>query len=224
MDIVHIKPLFMIGIMEDLPEDILIEYIFKEHVPELSTKWLFTNLGTTDYSMSDENILRLMDTFNHYVTRIMTKEQVIKFYKTLGIDVVAKSQKMSLDELDTMFPGERLLLPPLVFHTEEDIRKYPQFFNPKSSGINRFYFTKDTLKILNKTWGTRQRYDSNNGNASKLLIRNSYKLTPDIIRYLESKEIDWGYVFRGLIANIKNYERNDTRLAIIGKLLNKYQD
>ena len=204
-----------------LTEEAVMTYIYETHTPSLNVQIMLLKLGKAGYAFSDDNLKTLFNSFPLYVVHVMTKEQLTKFKDELGLGTALYSSKITLDELADLYPGERAETPPAGFHTEEEIAKHPQFFNPKSTGISRFYFTRETLKILNREWGTRQRYDvGTNGDATKVLLRNIIRITPENIRYLDSKGVDWSSVY-----NFGANEYNlDGPLTVVSKFIIKYKD
>ena len=214
------------SVISGLPEEVVVNFITKRPRDIGNLLRLMKSLRSIDYTLNDENISTLLQNSTSALLHIMTKDQIIKFRSKFTSFAIADSNKLSLDEFVELYPKAKLVSIPKGFYTEEEIAKYPQLFNPKSSGTLDLYFTKETLKILNREWGTRQRYSADdNGNPSDILIRNVERLTPEIIRYLESKgEIDWNRVFKSLNDNNNKLKSINPNLATVGNFINNYKD
>ena len=191
---------------------------------------MLSNLSKVDeFSFSDEQVTQLFDVITNKdsrdeLTLVLTKEQIAQHVKELRMESVLSRKDISLDEVAKLFPGKRASAPPTEFHTEEEILKYPQFFNPKRCEMLRFYFTRETLKVLNKFWGTRQRYKKDmNGNVTRPLLLHMRSITPEMIRYLETKgTIDWNKIYN----QIATHHADDTDLDIgkVAAFLEKYKN
>ena len=211
-------------IINNLSEETIMEYIYAERQRPLDIKFSLSNLEKNGYSFNDENIKKMLYDAPQHVPHIMTKEQIFKFKDEIGINAVRQSSKLTLDDLAELFPGKRASAPPSGFHTEEEILKYPQFFNPKSSAMRDFYFTRETLKVLNSFWGTRQRYDAKSSDVTYVLIENIYIMTSDTIRYLTSKgEVDWVCFYKELDNPVTTSNTTSAGLAVVSDLIRKYK-
>ena len=211
-------------LISSMSEDDVMRFISQHAHNIRNLQPIMDSLGNINYTINDENISTLLQNNSEPMLRIMTKDQVIKFRSKFTSDDIANSNKLSLDEFVGLYPNARLSSIPYGFHTEEEIAKYPQLFNPKSYGIHGLYYTKETLRILNKFWGTRQRYSpGESDNPTYILIRCPQYLIPEIIRYLESKgSIDWPRVLKNLHA--AHMTPFNPKLTIVEGFLSKYKD
>ena len=151
---------------------------------------------------------------------VLTKEQIKQHSDKLGAETVIKRKDISLDEVAEMFPGKRIEFYPRGFYTEEEIAKHPQFFNHKiGNKLGNLYFTRETLKILNRFWKTRQSYNKENSDVTGILLHHIDEMTPEIIRYLESKgEIDWSQFY----SRIKEHHTSEIN-PVISKLIDFFE-
>ena len=206
-------------VTKNASEESIIDYISDDK--RIAYYNVFPNLSNIGYTFSDKGISNIISAHKKYAVSVMTKEQITKFKDELGIVHIKNSNKLTLDEVADLFPGKQSSTPPAEFHTEEEMVKHPQLFNPKSDGTQLLYFTRETLKILNREWGTRQRYDENSSDVNRVFDSNIYSITPKMIRYLESKgEIDWVNALHKM--TLRAYD--NPKLKAVSDFLAKYKE
>ena len=196
----------------------------------ISANSTLEHLVAIDYTFTDEALEEMLPRWENtelldLLSSVCTIDQLKKYKDIFGINRVLSNPKIALKDVADMFPGKQGRAYN-KFYTEEEIVKYPQFFEPvgtyNASYLYKLYYTKKTQRVLNKEWGTRTRHDTNNQNVTHILLRNSDRLTPDIIRYLSSKgSIDWRHSYNHL-KSMAESEDTQPQLRTVLQFLVKY--
>lgn len=167
----------------------------------------------------------------------LSKEQVIKHKSMIPLNQVTQRDDFTIDEIaqDILGPGNHADLTTHRFFTEEEIRRYPELFNPERIKQNYgHYVTKDTFKMLNKAWGgKRYRYNEELTNFVRLINELSAdNLTVKNLKYLKEKTGVSNELANKHIMSSRNIDyldssdRNDADRALhkMRKLFWKYEE
>lgn len=199
---------------------------FKIHkdleVPNWLYEFLFDyeDLGPTEISRKKEFIKNCINN--------LTEEQIDKQYMNIPTRFLIKKTSLHLSKI-TEYKGKDLydLTREGLFYTEEEIAENPHFFNPEklSKGEKLYYVTEDTFKLLNKTWGKRQRYNNDLTDFFEIVNKLSYNsFTIKNIKYLQEKtNVKNTKVINLLKRRIVKYF-NEEKLAKCLIFLKKYEE
>lgn len=176
---------------------------FNEHnniiLPKWLKEWVFSVSNFTDRWQQLTSIKYIIDN--------LSDDDLIKYKNQIGYEALIKGKTISLDKITELKGKQKLDLSHFKykFFTEEEMIKNPHFFDPKQMfNYGHFYVSRETLKILNKTWGRHTRYNENWGNFFNICKKlNEFQYTTSTLKYLQKKT---GMVNSGVIKNIK--ERN----------------
>ena len=127
--------------------------------------WLTYFHEHQDFELNKTQLKKLLDYFGgdmfNFMTGNLTDEMIMDNIMSISVENLIKRNSLTLDKIVEILGPRRVdLCGQTRFFTEEEIVKYPHFFDPAS--LNRipcFYVSRDTFKVLNKSWGTRHRYN-----------------------------------------------------------------
>jgi hypothetical protein len=155
-------------ILADLEPREYLQALFKlidDKVNVRIESWLSYFHEHQDFELNKTQLKKLLDYFGgdmfNFMTGNLTDEMVMDNIMSISVENLIKRNSLTLDKIVEILGPRRVDLCGLTrFFTEEEIVKYPHFFDPAS--LNRipcFYVSRDTFKVLNKSWGTRHRYN-----------------------------------------------------------------
>lgn len=171
----------------------LLDLIYKDETV-VAESWLPYFLEHPDYEIDDEQFRRLFNKFGGHMFMYMinnVSEKVIEEkIKSIHTSYLISRKSMSLGRISellghakTDFSGGGR------FFTEEEIAEHPHFFDPRAL-IRRtnHYVSRDTFKILNRAWGTRQQYNDDLVDFVTIVRSlSSAVLSVKTLRYLKEK-------------------------------------
>lgn len=171
----------------------LLDLIYKDE-SLFAESWLPYFLEHPDYEIDDEQFRRLFNKFGGhmfmYMINNVSEEAIEKQIKSIHTGYLINRKSMSLGRISellghvkTDFSGGSR------FFTEEEIAKHPHFFDPRAL-IRRtnHYVSRDTFKILNRAWGTRQQYNDDLVDFVTIVRSlSSTVLSVKTLRYLKEK-------------------------------------
>lgn len=116
-------------------------------------------------------------------------EQIDKYGPNIDISILVKKRNLSLDKIAEIKDKKLINLSNVRFFTEEEIIKHPYFFDPEIILARKnLYVTPESFRLLNKTWGKRQRYNDalmKFGQIFRML--SGHSLNINNLRYLVQK-------------------------------------
>jgi hypothetical protein len=196
--------------------------------------WLPYFLEHPDYEIDDEQFKKLFDKFGGhvfgYIINNISEKVIEEKIKSIHTGYLVKRQSMSLERMSELLDHAKTDMSGYSrFFTEEEIAQHPHFFDPRA--LNRrtcLYVSRDTFKILNKTWGTKQQY--NDELVDFVTIVRS--LTPGALsiktlRYLKEKtsvsnEIVTSTIFGRHIDMTVASSKDAKKLSIIKNFITKF--
>jgi hypothetical protein len=155
-------------ILADLGPDEYLQALFNlldNYVEVGIDYWLPYFLDHQDYAFSETQFKKLSGYFGEgmykYVIGNLSDKMVMDNIMSIDIDILIKRESLTLDQITEILGARRAnLCGAPRFFTEEEIAANPHFFDPYSLKNKAwFYVSNDTFKILNKSWGTRYRYN-----------------------------------------------------------------
>ena len=195
--------------------------------------WLPYFLEHPDYEISDEQFKKLFDKFGAhvfmYITNNVSEKVIVDNIKIIHIGYLANRQSMSLERLTELVGKKNTdLTGHSRFFTEEEIAANPHFFDPRV--LNRrvcAYVSPDTFKLLNKTWGSRLKYNDELGYFEAIVsgLLTSDAISLKTLRYLKEKTKASNEV---VITAIKRkhideaWSKDAKKLVIIKKFITKF--
>ena len=192
---------------------------------------VLSKLPQIEYKLTDAALSILLNNKNNgailsqVIVPLITKEQFVENKDAFGVSSAVNDTELELSEVAEIFPGKRASANK-KFYTEEEIMKYPQFFSPGSVALSKLYYTKQTLTIINREFGRRARYNADSSDVTKIMILNIERLTPTIIRYLESKgDVDWNAFYDALRYSVFGEDATkQSELYIVSRIIEKYKN
>ncbi len=194
--------------------------------------WLPYFLEHPDYEIDDEQFKKLFDKFGAhafmYITNNVSEKVIVDNIKSIHIGYLVKRQSMSLERLTELVGKKNTdLTGHSRFFTEEEIAANPHFFDPRV--LNRIvcaYVSHDTFKLLNKTWGLRQKYNDELRYFEAIVSGlPPDAISPKTLRYLKEKTKASNEV---VINAIKRKHLDDAwgkyakKLVIVKKFITKF--
>ena len=194
--------------------------------------WLPYFLEHPDYEISDEHFKKLFDKFGShvfmYITNNVSEKVIVDNIKSIHIGYLAKRQSMTLERITELVGNKNTdLTGHSRFFTEEEIAANPHFFDPRvlNSRVCA-YVSPDTFKLLNKTWGLRQKYNDElryfEAIVSGLM---SDAVTVKTLRYLKEKTKASNEVVTTAIKRKhinEDWSKDAKKLSIIKKFITKF--
>ena len=223
------------SILSDLGPDeytkALLDLIYKDE-SLVADSWLPYFLEHPDYEIDDEQFKKLFDKFGAhvfgYIINNISEKVIEDNIKSIHIGYLAKRQSMSLERLTELVGKKNTDLTEFSrFFTEEEIAANPHFFDPRVlSRMPCAYVSPDTFKLLNKTWGLRQKYNDELGNFADIVSGLQLgALSLKTLRYLKEKTNASNEVVVKAIErkNIDEaWSKDAKRLSIIKKFITKF--
>jgi len=110
------------------------------------------------------------------------------FRKIAPISLLLRPE-ITLDDMTELYGKQRMDLTGVRFFTEEEIVKNPHFFDPnKLNDSTTLYCSKETFKLLNKTWGTKHKYNTNLTDCRSIVRKlNDETLSAKALKYIKRK-------------------------------------
>jgi hypothetical protein len=185
------------SILADLGPDeyikILLDLIYKGEVVAVES-WLPYFLEHPDYEIDDEQFRRLFNKFGGhmfmYMINNVSEKAIEEKIKSIHTGYLVTRQSMSLERISELLGHAKTdLSGSSRFFTEEEIAQHPHFFDPRVL-IRRtnHYVSRDTFKILNKSWGTIQQYNDDLVDFVTIVRSlTSDALSIKTLRYLKEK-------------------------------------
>jgi len=97
----------------------------------------------------------------YYFAPVLTLEQIEKHKDRIPTDLMIFNKKIPLDKVKELKSIKQFDASKIRFFTEEEIIQNPEFFDPESvKKVGYLYVSESTFKLLNKTWGKRQKYET----------------------------------------------------------------
>ena len=155
-------------ILADLEPSEYLQALFKlidDKVNVRIESWLTYFHEHQDFELNETQLKKLLDYFGgpmfNFMTDNLTDKMVMDNILSISVENLIKRDSLTLDKIVEILGPRRVdLCGQTRFFTEEEIVKFPHFFDPAS--LNRkpyFYVSRDTFKVLNESWGTKHRYN-----------------------------------------------------------------
>jgi len=146
-----------------------------------------------EFIFSNEQIKKLLEIYGRScfakIINNIDDSDVLNHKHLIGVNQLVSRKGMTLDRITEIKGHVNNNLIGARFFTEEEIVKNPHFFSPRVISNNPcLYCSKETFKLLNKTWDLRQRYNNYLTNVEEI-IKNLGTNTLNIkaLRYLKEK-------------------------------------
>lgn len=156
--------------------------------------WLPYFLDHQDYELSETQFKKLSDHFDtdmyRYIIGNLTDKMIMNNIKSIDIEILIKRDSLTLDKIaEFLGPRSANLCGAPRFFTDEEIAQHPNFFDPDFLRHKPwFYVSRDTFKILNKSWGTKYRYNEDLTDFSAITAALAPAATNiKTLRYLKEK-------------------------------------
>lgn len=160
------------------------------------------------------------------ITNLSTEQLDKMGVKSLSAGIIAKRS----DGLDILFKtyGEKkaIDITNVRFYRDDEIAKYPFYFDPRNFKTGALYVSRDTHKLVNKVHGSRTRYN-NEWQHFEAIIR--HMSSPDItfknVKYLISKTKPANEDLLTALIRVRNRSSDKVltdKLNIIIKISNQY--
>ena len=179
--------------------------------------------------LDDDDLLdRIVTKWNKPIQLLpaLSKEKTIEYYGNLGESIIIKNTNLSIDEVVEIAnsPNGKESLFGSRFFTDEEIAKYPHLFDPRNLKYGpSAYVSKETFKLLNKSAGTRQRYNTEYSDFKVIYRRHvneRYHLSDEEVMYLKEKTNCSNKEFIKSIDNVytnREVLQADSKILLLGK-------
>jgi len=198
-DILHISKKITVTtkeIIKDLPADeclkIIINELKNDNKIDLAVWAVYFNdhpeLVLSDVEFKLLHSIYVRKVFDYFINN-MTDKMIDENINEITPAHMLKKREYSLDKITELFGKDLFDLSLEKFFTEEEIKKNPHFFDPRSLIEHPvLYCSKETFNLLNKTWYKKVRYDDNLTNFSDILeYIADIDISIDVLRYLKKK-------------------------------------
>ncbi len=223
------------SILADLGPDeytkALLDLIYKDE-SLVAESWLPYFLEHPDYEIDDEQFKKLFDKFGGhvfgYIINNISEKVIEEKIRSIHTVYLVKRQSMSLERMSELLDHAKTDMSGSGrFFTDEEIAQYPHFFDPRA--LNRrtcLYVSPETFKILNKTWGTQQRYNDELQDFTTIVMSlTSDAVSVKTLRYLKEKmNVSNETVTSTILGKHidEAWSKDAKRLAIVKKFITKF--
>jgi len=161
----------------------------------------------------------LLNTINNF-----TIDQIVKYNKYFNFQVLITKNDLSLKQIQEWRGKQLKDISTERFFTEEEIKECPEYFKPSNITLRtRLYVSKDTFKLLNKTWSQRQRY--NDTLTAFISIINGLQLSDRTIKNLKYLQGKCSASNAMILKVINTWNKSgDKNLEVLNKFNKKFED